>query len=204
MSITYESFIDKCNSSIKLGDEVLFLQCSDRIRNTKVLKGHDYSIQKIRKIKILCEYQDKFAPKGSSLIQMYKSEYDKMSTLRQSKYRFKRVVELEYYITVGRVSYQIFSSEFINLTFTNLQEVMELDLSDVVWKHDVIEYLITRETQIADWINYCYPAVLEISSWPRYLSAWMFDNNIHNFSLYRTKQFAKSLLRLQHAGGINE
>lgn len=194
MKTTYEDFVEMCNSSIKVGDEVCFLQCNDQPRKTKALRDHDCSIQRIRKIKVLCEYQDKFASKGSGCIQMYKKEYESMSTLRQSKYRFKQVVELEYYIIVDRVQYQIFPSEFINLTFTNVQEAIETDFSDPCVRSLIFSYLVDRETQIAEWLKLDNPIILEIGSWPRYLSDWMLQKDIHNFSRYRTKQFAKSLL----------
>ena len=194
MKTIYEDFVEMCNSSIKAGDFVCFLQCNDQPRKTKVLEGHDCSIQKIRKVKVLCEYQDKFASNNSGCIQMYKSEYEKMSTLRQSKYRFKRIVELEYYITVGRSQYQIFPSEFINLTFTNVQEAIEVQFQDLRVRSLIYSYLINRESQTADWLKIDNPIILEIGSWPRYLSDWMLQKDIHNFSRYRTKQFAKSLL----------
>ena len=42
MTTTYEDFVEMCNSSIKAGDFVCFLQCNDQPRKTKVLTEKNY------------------------------------------------------------------------------------------------------------------------------------------------------------------
>ena len=124
----------------------------------------------------------------------------------------------EYYVSLrklysqenAKANFKVNSDEFWNLTFLNsvvLEYVLSTKKTDGIYIggarvdfNHVIPYLKTalehtraREEKISDWLKEIAPDVLNDAEWPVKLSDWMLENNIHNFSEYRTKQFVKWL-----------
>ena len=190
--LPFKSFNKYCNSSIKIGDEVIILPSVDAS-----LRFLSNTIQRISKCNVICEYRDKHMPKGQNVIQISEKEYSQMSTLQQSRYRFIRVADVEYSITFKRKSYKVQPEEFINTVFLSEFDLRDADFLDDKTKSAAINYLNQRESVLAEWLRLSYPEVLRYEDWPHYLAEWMRENSIHKLSAYRLKRFSKSFLQLK-------
>ena len=110
----------------------------------------------------------------------------------------------------ARANFQVYPSEFANLTFLNstwLEYILinnktgkiriggkEVDFAFLIpyLKH-ALSFTRKREIEIKAWLQDLEAKdILTNPEWPAHLSEWMLKNNIHNFSKYRTKQFVKA------------
>ena len=110
----------------------------------------------------------------------------------------------------ARANFQVYPSEFANLTFLNstwLEYILinnktgkiriggkEVDFAFLIpyLKH-ALSFTRKREIEIKAWLQDLEAKdILANPEWPAHLSEWMLKNNIHNFSKYRTKQFVKA------------
>lgn len=181
----------------------------------------DCTVYKVNRIRKLSKYQDKFqrGAEGKGVVQMYEDEFSKMSMVRQSKYIYKGVADIEYYVSVSKkwsaskrakANLRIHSDEFWNLTFLNSISLSQLLLqpADVLlqigsaemksekatkYLNVAIEVVKEKEAQAADWLSVLAPEVLQDELWPVKLADWMRNKNVHKLSSYRIKQFVKSL-----------
>ena len=106
--------------------------------------------------------------------------------------------------------FQVYHSEFANLTFLNstwLEYILinnktgriiiggeEVDFAFLIpyLKH-ALSFTRKREIRVKAWLqDLDAKDILANPEWPARLSEWMLKNNIHNFSKYRTKQFLKA------------
>ena len=229
--------LSKCNESIKIGDMVLIMKSTysdfkndDNDNNDKSAESsnrthdvhvNDCEVYKINLIRKLCTYQDKFQLKfqDKGILDMYEDEYNKMSMLRKSKYIFRRIKDVEYYVSVikswcpsgnAKANFRVYPEEFLNLTFLNsvdLTEILDfyseatiqlgestLEFSKAKkYLHAAISFLEEREAEVSEWISEINLKVLEDSRWPCELSKWMVRTGVHKLSPFRIKQFIKSL-----------
>lgn len=181
----------------------------------------DCTVYKVNRIRKLGKYQDKFqrGVEGKGVMQMYEDEFSKMSMVRRSKYIYKGVADVEYFISVSKkwsaskrakANLKIHSDEFWNLTFLNSVSLSQLLLqpADVLlqigsaemksekatkYLNVAIEVVKEKEAQAADWLSVLAPEVLQDELWPVKLADWMRNKNVHKLSSYRIKQFVKSL-----------
>lgn len=216
------------NECTKVGDYVVMLNavCTGQRDQVSGIRGRDIcaeecGVYKINKVRTLCNYQDKFQLRvpGQGVLKMYEDEFNKMSSVRRSKYIFKGVNDVEYYISVpkqwcasgkAKANLRVYRSEFLNLTFLNsvdLAKLIESYSKDVIVLGDTemkfsyakkyievaLAFVVDRESQVATCIMNLQPEVLDDSSWPKKLAEWMFSNNVHKISEYRIKQFLRSL-----------
>ncbi|MBQ6148494.1 MAG: hypothetical protein IJI83_02995 [Oscillospiraceae bacterium] len=116
---------------------------------------------------------------------------------------------------VSRANFQLYDNEFINLTFMNsvwLEYVLvnaksagiRMGGESVDFAH-TIPYLKTalahvrkREQKCAEWIEKISADILTDSEWPVRLTEWMLENDYHNFSQYRMKQFCGYITKETH------
>jgi hypothetical protein len=108
----------------------------------------------------------------------------------------------------ARANFNVCSDEFINLTFMNsvwLEYVLTNHKGGEIYIHGeyvdfayVIPYIKNalahvrkREVQFADWIKQIDSTVLQDEKWQVKLTEWMLENDIHNFSEFRAKQFVR-------------
>lgn len=107
---------------------------------------------------------------------------------------------------VSRANFQLYEDEFINLTFMNslwLEYVLinsktagvKMGNAKVDFAH-VIPYIKTalahvrnREADCRAWIEKIDRSVLDDAEWSVQLSEWMLENDYHNFSDHRMRQF---------------
>lgn len=108
-------------------------------------------------------------------------------------------------------NFELYKSEFINLTFMNsvwLTYVLNnhkahdiiilgrsVDYAYVLpYIKTAIQHCKSREEQFAEWIREVSEdpdKILSQETWPVQLSEWMLENDYHNFSKFRAKQFIK-------------
>ena len=55
-----------------------------------------------------------------------------------------------------------------------------------------------REQKCAEWIEKISADILTDSEWPVRLTEWMLENDYHNFSQYRMKQFCGYITKETH------
>ena len=117
------------------------------------------------------------------------------------------------YSEQARANFQVYKEEFINLTFMNsvwLKYVLTnnktghvkiggqiVDFAYLIpYINSALEHCRKRE-QITETQIYelGYADILQDEEWPAKMSEWMLENDIHNFSKFRTKQFCKAYER---------
>lgn len=110
----------------------------------------------------------------------------------------------------ARANFEVYKDEFINLTFLNsvwLKYVLRgsksgsvkiggcsVDFAHVIpYIKKALAFIENRESETLAQIIKIDPAISEDEEWPVKMSEWMLENDIHNFSEFRTKQFVKHL-----------
>lgn len=110
----------------------------------------------------------------------------------------------------ARANFEVYKDEFINLTFLNsvwLKYVLRgsksgsvkiggcsVDFAHVIpYIKKALAFIENRESETLAQIIKIDPAISEDEEWPVKMSEWMLENDIHNFSEFRTKQFIKYL-----------
>lgn len=108
----------------------------------------------------------------------------------------------------ARANFEIFKDEFINLTFMNsvwIEYVLtnhklgtikihgnSIDFAYIIpYLKSALQYVKNRESQFSKHMMKYNPELLKDDKWPVKLSEWMLENDIHNFSEFRAKQFSK-------------
>lgn len=114
----------------------------------------------------------------------------------------------------ARANFEVYRDEFINLTFMNsvwLTYVLtnhkegsmyihgeSIDFAYIIpYIKKALEHTREREQQFASWLEKIDKNILKDDKWPVKLSEWMLSEDIHNFSEFRAKQFAKHYNKTQ-------
>ena len=131
--------------------------------------------------------------------------------------------EIRYYISlekdenwrtgaVSRANFQVYDDEFWNLTYMNSVVIeyllstqktegihiggQRVDFAHVIpYLKTALEHVREREEEFAKWMEEIVPGSTNDHEWPVKLSDWMLENDIHNFSKFRAKQFVNWLTK---------
>lgn len=199
-----ETIIKRVNASVKIGDPVLSL-ISGGDGYLNMFSGYHRQYNRSRDYSsrthdvYICEnqiYRINLVEEGSYYVSLKKS-YNPDVVYYDGRYHDRK--------REARANFEIYKSEFINLTFMNSTWVEHLissrNLGNVEGNYSrfiryfktMLEFLKSREKDEYELISKYVLNLDSIPDWPARLSEWKLKKDIHNFTDYRAKQFSKYL-----------
>ena len=210
---TFADIVDKCNSYIAKGNDVMIMESLSDGHWSSGWGGHTRTFDRDR------NYSKRTGDVSAVNGHIYKinlieeDEYgDKALYISLKKDRGDYVYRGGNYYERQRASYanfRIFDCEFINLTFMNsvwLKYVItnrNLGKSSdrkegnfahmILYLNRALEFVREREEKEEKLISACFPDLASVSDWPVLLSEWKIKNKVMTITEWQAKRFAKTI-----------